>query len=74
MTNAEKADPVWIGARLRELREERGLKQYWVAMQLGTTPNALCQVEQGRYRSAVLTVARVLDVLDVSLAEFFAGD
>lgn len=38
-----------VGARLRELREERGLSQSEVARRIGRAPSWVCHIERGAH-------------------------
>lgn len=62
-----------LGARLRTLRESRGLHQNEVAVAAGITPSQLSQIERGRRGTAVWTLVRVAVAMRVSLGELFSG-
>jgi transcriptional regulator with XRE-family HTH domain len=60
-----------IGARLRRLRESRGLSQRELARRAGVSNATLSMMEQNRASPSVGSLKKVLDGLPVSLADFF---
>jgi transcriptional regulator with XRE-family HTH domain len=64
----------YIGARLRERRERRGLSLRKLAAELGISPSALSQIETGRSRPTVGTLYAIVSELDLSLDELFAAE
>ena len=65
-------DPA-LGATLRALREARGIGQEYLAHRAGLSVATYARVERGQVNPTWTTVRRVLDALDVSLAEFGAA-
>lgn len=61
-----------VGARLRVLREQRGLSQRELAKRAGVSNAIISLIEQNRTSPSVGSLKKVLDGLPVSLAEFFA--
>lgn len=61
-----------IGSRLRELRLQRGLKLTAVAKAAGISQSSLSFIETGVNNPTVETLARILDVLGITLYDFFA--
>jgi len=61
-----------VGRRLRELRKARNLTQSDLAQRIGIQQSDLCRMEKGRYRVRLETLMRILQELDVSVAEFFS--
>ncbi len=60
---------VRMGARLRALREERGLTQQVAARAAGITTDMISRLENGRYKSPGLrTLLRIANGLGVSLS------
>ena len=61
---------------MRRIREDKGLKQEYVAAEAGLHPTALCRIEKGKkallYREAV-RVARVLECDLRSFDDGFGG-
>ena len=62
-----------FGGRIRELRIARGLSQERLALSANITPAYLGLVERGKRNATVLTVERLCDAMNVSLAEFFSA-
>ena len=64
----------YIGGRLREQRERRGLSLRKLAAELGISPSALSQIETGRSRPTVGTLYAITTELGLSLDELFAAE
>lgn len=60
-----------ITNNLRDLREERGIKQKFIAEQLGISPNYYSQIENGHRRPQVEQLLKLRDLFSVSLDEIF---
>ena len=60
------------GSRIRALRMEHGLSQEALANAAEITPAYLGQVERGQKNPTVLTIERICDALNISLAAFFS--
>ncbi len=69
--HAGSALPHDVGARLRKVREERGLTVREVCRRVEITPSALSQIETGRSRPSVGTLYALVAELDVSLDDLF---
>lgn len=54
-----------VGARIRELRKERGLTQEYLALESGVTRNVLIQVEHGRRGLLFERLFDIAEVLDI---------
>lgn len=61
-----------LGARLRLLRETRGLSLRALAKLAGVNPGTLSQIENGKTSPSVSTLKTVLLGLGMSLGEFFS--
>jgi transcriptional regulator with XRE-family HTH domain len=61
-----------IAARLKELREERGLSMRALAQKSGLSANALSMIERGRSSPSVSTLYKIADALGVPITSFFA--
>jgi transcriptional regulator with XRE-family HTH domain len=65
---------VRLGAALKSLREERGLKQIEVASRAETTEGQVSDIERGKNNPGWLLLIRLLiDGLDADLREFVAA-
>jgi transcriptional regulator with XRE-family HTH domain len=64
----------YIGRRLREERERRGLSLRKLAAELNISPSALSQIETGRSRPSVGTLYDIVSELDLSFDELFAAE
>lgn len=60
-----------VGARIRQLRTDRGMSLEKLALECGMNPAFLGHVERGLRCPTVYTLARVCAGLDISLAELF---
>ncbi|MDQ2693921.1 MAG: cupin domain-containing protein [Pseudomonadota bacterium] len=63
-----------LGARLRAVRESRGLSQRELARRAGVTNGTISLIEQNKNSPSVASLKKVLDGIPMSLAEFFALD
>lgn len=63
-----------ITNNLRSLREERGIKQKFIAEQLGITANYYSQIENGHRPPQVEHLLILRDLFNVSLDEIFFKD
>jgi len=69
------ADNKKITSNLKMLREERGLKQKYIAEQLGITQNYYSQIENGHRPPQVEHLLKLRNIFNVSLDEiFFKGE
>jgi transcriptional regulator with XRE-family HTH domain len=66
-------DSEQLGARLRQLREERGLTLREVGKRLGISTSAVSQIERGVLRPSVNRLFAFVTALDASLVEVFGG-
>ena len=63
-----------IGARVRELREAKGIKNYEkFAIQNNFSRSHYWNIEQGEVNLTLKTLSRILNSLDVKMEEFFEG-
>ena len=63
-----------VGARLRAVRESRGLSQRELARRAGVTNGTISLIEQNKNSPSVASLKKVLDGIPMSLPEFFALD
>ena len=61
-----------VGPRLRHLRERFNLSQRALAKKAGVPSSSVSLIESGRASPSVGSLKRLLDVVGVSLAEFFS--
>ena len=69
----ESFDAEQLGARLRQLREERGLTLKEVGRRLGISTSAVSQIERGVLRPSVNRLFALVTALDASLVDVFGG-
>lgn len=69
---ASEDPPLDLGARLRAVREGRGLSQRELARRAGVTNGIISLIEQNKTSPSVASLKKVLDGLPMTLAEFFA--
>lgn len=60
-----------VGARIRQLRTERGMSLEKLALECGMNPAFLGHVERGLRCPTIYTLSRVCGGLGISLAELF---
>lgn len=60
-----------VGARLRQLRTERGKSMRSLASLSGLSTNALSMIERGRTSPSVSTLIKLSEALDVPVTAFF---
>lgn len=63
-----------ITNNIRSLREERGLKQKFVAQQLGISANYYSQIENGHRNPQIQHILKLRQIFGVSLDEIFFKD
>jgi transcriptional regulator with XRE-family HTH domain len=68
------APATYLGGRLREERERRGLSLRKLAAELGISPSALSQIETGRSQPSVGTLYSIVSELGLSFDELFAAE
>lgn len=75
-TPKSERDPeaVALGVRLKTVRELNGLSQRELARRAGVTNSNVSMIEQGQISPSIGSLARLLDVIPISLAHFFALD
>ena len=62
-----------LANRMRELRDERGLKRRWVAEQLGVHYNTMKNWELGKARPGPKEILYLSKVYQVQPEEFYKG-
>ena len=63
-----------VGTRILRLRQAHGQSQRELAKQAGVTNGAISMIEQNRVSPSVASLKKILEVFDLSLAEFFADE
>lgn len=63
-----------IGVHLKALRESRGISQRTLARRAGVTNAMISLIERNRSSPSVASLKRILDGLEMTLAEFFAAN
>lgn len=62
-----------IGKRLREVRKKNGLSQRELASRAGMTNGAVSLIEMNKTSPSIASLKRLLDVVPMSLSEFFSS-
>lgn len=62
-----------IGARIRQLRRERGLTTQQLAEKVGVTQSQISQIETGKSAASIVTLFRLARALGMSLSEALEG-
>ena len=63
-----------LGARIKQLRTERGLQQRQLAAKAELTPSMVSQIESGRLTPSLHTLGKLAAVLGVPIASLFDGE
>jgi len=63
-----------IGKRLKECRLKQGLSQRGLAKKAGVTNGLISQIEQNSISPSIASLKKILDVLSMSLADFFTSE
>src|ERR1700720_1292760 len=63
---------LFVGTRVRELRNRRGITRKMVGKGSDVSPRHLAQLESGEGNISIVLLRRIAEVLNVSLAELFA--
>ncbi|RTR06104.1 cupin domain-containing protein [Halomonas nitroreducens] len=63
-----------VGARLRALRNLRGISQRELAKRCGVTHSSLSLIEQGKVSPSVSSLKKILDAIPMSVGDFFTMD
>jgi len=63
-----------IGSRLKQHRQQKGLSQRTLARLAGVTNGLISQIEQNSVSPSIASLKKILDVLSLSLADFFTRD
>lgn len=62
-----------IGQRIRELRNDAGLSQEKLAFKAEIDRTYLAGVEQGKRNLSIRSLEKILNALEISFQDFFAG-
>ncbi|MCI8920431.1 MAG: helix-turn-helix transcriptional regulator [Acutalibacter sp.] len=62
-----------LGARIKELRNQKGLSQEKFALDIGMDRTYFASVEAGRRNIAIINIKKIADGLGVTLSELFEG-
>lgn len=65
------ASPIDMGARIRKLRNRRGLSQTELARRVGVTPSNISQVESNLIYPSIPALMRIADVLSADISALF---
>ncbi|ODS87235.1 MAG: transcriptional regulator [Chryseobacterium sp. SCN 40-13] len=60
-----------IGLKIKKLREEKGIKQEYMAIELGITQSNYCRLEKSDHRLSVVRLQKIAHILDVQISVFF---
>src|SRR5438552_16383873 len=63
-----------IGSRLKQHRQQKGLSHRALAKRAGVTNGLISQIEQNSISPSIASLKKILDVLSMSLADFFTSD
>ncbi len=60
-----------IGLKIKKLRKEKGIKQEYMAIELGITQSNYCRLEKSDYRLSVVRLQKIAHILNVPISVFF---
>ena len=60
-----------IGTRIKKIREEHGIKQEFIASEMGITQSSYGRLEKDDNRLTAVKLQQIAEVLNVSVAIFF---
>lgn len=60
-----------LGARIKELRNQKGLSQEKFALDIGMDRTYFASVEAGKRNIAIINIKKIADGLGVTLSELF---
>ena len=61
----------FVGQKIRQIRKAKHLTQMELASRIGVQQSDLSRMEKGEYRVSLDTLFRILQVFEMSMAEFF---
>ncbi len=64
---------ITIGKRIKEERLKKGLTQENLAELVGVSNNFISYIETGKKKASLNTIAKIADVLEVTLSDLFKG-
>lgn len=60
-----------LGARIKEIRKNKGLSQEQLAENVGIDPKHLSRIEVGKNYPSINTLEKIADSLDIEIKELF---
>jgi len=69
----EKAFYIWVGQRLKALREQAGFKQREVAEKIGVHPTFLSDVENNGKKLSAFQIQRILEAMGYAPTALYDG-
>lgn len=70
----KRFSPIFVGQRIRECREERGLTRAELSSRIMISECELSRIETGTQEASLETLFRLLSICDMSIAQFFLRD
>ena len=62
---------IWVGRRVKELRNKLGISQEELADLVGLDRTYITSVERGRRNISIVNIEKLAKALNVTLSEFF---
>ena len=62
-----------FGARIKAIRESKGIMAKYVAQKLNIDQSYYCQLESGKRRITMSRAQQIADILEVNPGDFFLG-
>ncbi|MEW5807293.1 MAG: helix-turn-helix transcriptional regulator [Acidobacteriota bacterium] len=70
----KKRQEIFIGAKIRQLRKDRGMTQSELAQRIGVQQSDLCRMENGEYKVSLETLFNILLIFNMDIVEFFKDE
>lgn len=63
-----------VGSRIVEIRQQKGLSQYKLYQLAEISQAALSDIESNKKSPTIITLEKICNALEITLAEFFSED
>ncbi|WP_431125728.1 helix-turn-helix domain-containing protein [Flagellimonas flava] len=63
-----------VGERVRRLRIQKGLSQFWLSIDSDISRNQIGRIERAERSTSIVTLSRIADALEIPLSSLFLFD
>ncbi|MCL6267312.1 helix-turn-helix domain-containing protein [Flagellimonas myxillae] len=63
-----------LGERVRQLRIEKGLSQFYLGIDADVNKNQIGRIERAERNTSIVTLSRIADALEIPLSSLFLFD